>query len=90
MHPSNCDHKDMQKRGVPNISSKGSEGVWEGRHGWAEMEGAGWGAHKIKEKRRRGIPGTVPLHLNCLVCICGCTKSNPQVRDLMKCNATQV
>lgn len=40
MHPSNRDHKDMQKGGVPNISSGGlCQGVWERCQGQAEMDG---------------------------------------------------
>lgn len=41
MHPSNRDHKDMQKGGVPNISS---EGLCQGGcQGQAEMDGCEWG-----------------------------------------------
>lgn len=91
MHPSNRDHKDMQKRGVPNISSEGwGQRIWEGHQGWAEMVGGGVGAgaHKFKEKRRHGIPGTVPLHLKwrrtAYVCIFGHTKPDPWVKDSIK------
>lgn len=57
MHPSNRDHKDMQKGGVPNISSEGlCQGVWEGgvrvRLRWM---GVG-GAHEIKSEERAGHP----------------------------------
>lgn len=46
MHPSNRDHKDMQKRGVQTFFKRGG-GVW------GQVFSGGW-AHKIKQKRLAG------------------------------------
>lgn len=95
MHPSNCDHKDMQKRGVPNISSEGWGRDGTGRGGGGPL-GLGWdggdgvGAHKIKEKRRRGIPGTVSLHLRCLRWHLWTYKIRPTGEGFNEMYATQV
>lgn len=55
MHPSNRDHKDMQKRGVLNISSEGGGQVGLGCGVWG-IGMVGWG-HKIKRTRLEGRPG---------------------------------
>lgn len=92
MHPSNRDHKDMQKGGVPNISSEGPcQGVWEGgvrvRLRWMGV----WrgGLTKLKAKRGRDIPDPVPSHLKwrraAFGCVFGRTKSDAQVRNSMRC-----
>lgn len=58
MHPSNRDHKDMQKRGVLNISSEGGGQVGLGCGVWG-IGMVGWGVIKLKGRDWQGVPGII-------------------------------
>lgn len=54
MHPSNLDHKDMQRRGVQTFQARVGLG---GVGGWGSLEGRGGGeggCHEIKQRRLAG------------------------------------